>query len=71
MAIIVTGGAGSIRSNFVLDGFNTSDEALANRDKLPSTRNRHNLVCPQLDAGSTSVRCAIFDFHYLLQSNPL
>jgi dTDP-glucose 4,6-dehydratase len=66
MAIIVTGVADFFRSNFVLDWFNTSDEAVANRDKLTCTLNPHNLDCLHFDVRSTSVRGDTFDFNYFL-----
>ena len=71
MAIIVTGGAGFIRSNFVLNWINTSDEAAVNRNKIAFTRNLHSLACQQVNTRRTFVWGGIFDFNYLLQSNPL
>ncbi|MEG1116438.1 MAG: dTDP-glucose 4,6-dehydratase, partial [Janthinobacterium sp.] len=43
MSVIVTGGAGFIGSNFVLDWLAQSDELLINLDKLTYAGNRENL----------------------------
>jgi len=42
--ILVTGGAGFIGSNFVLDWLAQTDEALVNLDKLTYAGNLHNLA---------------------------
>jgi dTDP-glucose 4,6-dehydratase len=42
--ILVTGGAGFIGANFVLDWLAQSDEALVNLDKLTYAGNRENLA---------------------------
>jgi dTDP-glucose 4,6-dehydratase len=44
MSILVTGGAGFIGSNFVLDWLRRQDEAVVNVDKLTYAGNRENLV---------------------------
>jgi dTDP-glucose 4,6-dehydratase len=44
MAILVTGGAGFIGSNFVLDWLGESDEPVINLDKLTYAGNLHNLA---------------------------
>ncbi|MEN9760299.1 MAG: hypothetical protein RI906_125 [Pseudomonadota bacterium] len=48
--IIVTGGAGFIGSNFVLDWLTQSDEPIVNLDKLTYAGNLENLVSLQGDA---------------------
>jgi len=45
MAILVTGGAGFIGSNFVIDWFDHHDEALINLDNLTYAGNLNNLAC--------------------------
>ena len=47
MTILVTGAAGFIGSNFVLDWLKTSSETVINLDKLTYAGNRHNLVTIQ------------------------
>jgi dTDP-glucose 4,6-dehydratase len=42
--ILVTGGAGFIGANFVLDWLAQSDESLINLDKLTYAGNRENLA---------------------------
>ena len=44
MTLLVTGGAGFIGSNFVLDWFAASDETVVNLDKLTYAGNVHNLI---------------------------
>ncbi len=44
MSILVTGGAGFIGSNFVLDWLRISDETVINLDKLTYAGNLHNLA---------------------------
>lgn len=48
--IIITGGAGFIGSNFVLDWLAQSDEPIVNLDKLTYAGNLENLVSLQGDA---------------------
>ena len=47
MTILVTGAAGFIGSNFVLDWLKTSSETVINLDKLTYAGNRHNLATIQ------------------------
>ena len=44
MTILVTGGAGFIGSNFVIDWLSLSDEPIVNIDKLTYAGNRENLA---------------------------
>ena len=48
--ILVTGGAGFIGANFVLDWLSASDEPVVNLDKLTYAGNLHNLASVQDDA---------------------
>jgi dTDP-glucose 4,6-dehydratase len=50
MTILVTGGAGFIGSNFVLDWLGTSDEPVVNLDALTYAGNRENLASLEGDA---------------------
>ena len=50
MTILVTGGAGFIGSNFVLDWLEQSDEIVVNVDKLTYAGNPENLASLQNDA---------------------
>lgn len=59
--IFVTGGAGFIGSNFVLDWLARSDEALVNFDKLTYAGNLNNLAALRDDARHTFVRGDICD----------
>ena len=45
MTILVTGGAGFIGANFVLDWMNQSGETLINLDKLTYAGNLQSLAC--------------------------
>jgi dTDP-glucose 4,6-dehydratase len=47
--ILVTGGAGFIGANFVLDWLGTSDEPVLNLDKLTYAGNPENLAALQGD----------------------
>ena len=49
MSIVVTGGAGFIGSNFVLDWFRHQEEAIVNVDKLTYAGNRDNLTAIEGD----------------------
>ena len=50
MTILVTGGAGFIGSNFVLDWLAQCDEPVVNLDKLTYAGNLENLASLQGDA---------------------
>lgn len=57
--IVVTGGAGFIGSNFILDWLAQSDEAILNIDKLTYAGNLHNLRTLQHDARHIFVKADI------------
>jgi len=59
--ILVTGGAGFIGSNFVLDWLAQSDEAVVNLDKLTYAGNRANLAALEGDARHVFVQGDIGD----------
>jgi dTDP-glucose 4,6-dehydratase len=61
MTLLVTGGAGFIGSNFVLDWFNTSDEPIVNLDALTYAGNRANLAPLADDARHRLVQGDICD----------
>ena len=61
MTILVTGAAGFIGSNFVLDWLQTSSETVINLDKLTYAGNRHNLATIQDDPRHTLVQGDIGD----------
>ncbi len=61
MTILVTGGAGFIGSNFVLDWLAQSDEAIVNLDKLTYAGNAANLASLAGDARHVFVRGDIGD----------
>jgi dTDP-glucose 4,6-dehydratase len=61
MSILVTGGAGFIGSNFVLDWLRTSDEPVVNLDKLTYAGNLENLKSLQGDARHVFVQGDICD----------
>ncbi len=61
MSIIVTGGAGFIGSNFVLEWLRASDEPVINLDKLTYAGNLENLDSLQNDPRHTFVRGDICD----------
>ena len=61
MTILVTGGAGFIGSNFVLDWFKTSDEPIVNLDALTYAGNLANLASLAGDARHTFVKGDIGD----------
>src|SRR5665647_3516536 len=61
MSILVTGGAGFIGSNFVLDWLSASDEAVINLDKLTYAGNLQNLAALSGDARHVFVQGDIGD----------
>jgi len=61
MTILVTGGAGFIGSNFVLDWFKSSDEPIVNLDALTYAGNLANLAALQGDARHVFVKGDIGD----------
>jgi dTDP-glucose 4,6-dehydratase len=65
MAILVTGGAGFIGSNFVLDWLAQSDEAIINLDKLTYAGNRGNLTSLQNNQNHTFVHGDIGDSAFI------
>ena len=61
MTLLVTGGAGFIGSNFVLDWLRESDEPVINLDCLTYAGNLHNLASLEGDPRHTFVRGNILD----------
>jgi dTDP-glucose 4,6-dehydratase len=61
MTILVTGGAGFIGSNFVLDWLDAGDEAVVNLDALTYAGNLHNLDALKSDARHVFVQGDICD----------
>ncbi len=61
MALLVTGGAGFIGSNFVLDWLGQSDEPVINLDKLTYAGNRENLAALAEDPRHVFVQGDICD----------
>ena len=61
MTILVTGGAGFIGSNFVLDWLAAGNEPVVNLDKLTYAGNRANLAALQGDADHIFVQGDIGD----------
>ena len=67
MSILVTGGAGFIGSNFVLDWLGQSDEKIINVDKLTYAGNLENLASLQGDSRHVFVKGDIGDFALVSQ----
>ena len=67
MTILVTGGAGFIGSNFVLDWLAQSDEPVINLDALTYAGNLENLAALEGDARHTFVKGSIDDFDLVSQ----
>ncbi len=67
MTILITGGAGFIGSNFVLDWLTENDEPVVNLDKLTYAGNVHNLDAVRVDARHTFVKGDIADGDLLRQ----
>ena len=67
MTILVTGGAGFIGSNFVLDWLSQSDEGVVNLDKLTYAGNPANLAGLAGDARHVFVKGDIGDFGLVSQ----
>src|SRR5574343_2057789 len=65
MSILVTGGAGFIGSNFVLDWLARSDETVINLDALTYAGNLENLAALDADARHIFVKGDIGDFALL------
>ncbi|QOJ24345.1 MAG: dTDP-glucose 4,6-dehydratase [Gammaproteobacteria bacterium] len=65
--ILVTGGAGFIGSNFVLDWLTQSDERIINLDKLTYAGNLHNLSSLSRDSRHIFVKGDIGDSKLVLQ----
>lgn len=59
--LLVTGGAGFIGSNFVLDWLKSSDEGIVNLDVLSYAGNRHNLASLEHDSRHVFVQGDIVD----------
>lgn len=66
MTILVTGGAGFIGSNFVLDWLAGSDESVVNLDKLTYAGNLENLASLRGDARHIFVKADIGDYQVVL-----
>jgi dTDP-glucose 4,6-dehydratase len=67
MSIFITGGAGFIGSNFVLDWLRHHDEPIINLDKLTYAGNVDNLAALQGDARHTFVRADVSDGQVIAQ----
>lgn len=67
MTILVTGGAGFIGSNFVLDWLATADESVVNLDKLTYAGNLQNLAELKDDPRYTFIQGDIGDYDLVLK----
>lgn len=67
MTILVTGGAGFIGSNFVLDWLAQHDEPIVNLDNLTYAGNLQNLETLQNDARHIFVKAGIGDYDVVLE----
>jgi len=69
--ILVTGGAGFISANFVLDWLGGSQEGVVNLDKLTYADNLQNLASVQGDARHVFVQVDIGDSALVARQNPV
>lgn len=67
MTILVTGGAGFIGSNFVLDWLSNTDEPVVNIDKLTYAGNLQNLASLENDARHVFVKADIAEYDTVLK----
>jgi dTDP-glucose 4,6-dehydratase len=67
MTILVTGGAGFIGSNFVLDWLATADESVVNLDKLTYAGNLQNLAELKDDPRHSFIQGDIGDYDLVLK----
>jgi dTDP-glucose 4,6-dehydratase len=65
MTLLVTGGAGFIGSNFILDWLASSQEAIVNLDKLTYAGNLENLATVERDRRYTFVHGDIVDIEHV------
>jgi dTDP-glucose 4,6-dehydratase len=66
MSILVTGGAGFIGSNFILDWLALGNETVINLDKLTYAGNLHNLTSVANDSRYQFVHCDIDDYELVV-----
>lgn len=67
MCILVTGGAGFIGSNFILEWLSLCDEPVVNIDKLTYAGNLHNLASLAIDQRHAFVKGDIWDYTVILK----
>jgi dTDP-glucose 4,6-dehydratase len=65
MTLLVTGGAGFIGSNFILEWLSQSDEPIVNVDKLTYAGNLQNLAAVERDPRHIFVQADIGDFDHV------